>query len=318
MRDPVERLLAEYGIREVLAVTATASEVDRTWLVETPRGGLVVKRSPYGSSAPRTQAGLLALAARDASLPLPRLLTSAVTGTALSSDGTAYVTTRCPGRPLEEATITDDLAAALARLQAALIGALADADADALGVPDVNEWSLDAVVDYEPLVGAHAPAGTAGFLRGVIDAYRATVAPARDQLPVQVIHADVNLSNVLVSGDGRVTGIFDFGDAVRAPRAYDVAVTACYLALALGALDHPVVRGYLDQAVRLCRLHALEVSLLRTLVLCRLAIVILLGRESARRSPDRAAYQLRYDHLAERLLTRVADKDAPQGRETIS
>ncbi|MGW7291885.1 phosphotransferase [Streptomyces xiamenensis] len=313
MRESVEELLAEYGMYEVLAVTPTASEADRTWLVSTRQGDLVVKRSPRGSTAPRTQAGLLALAARHPGLPLPLLLTSAVTGTALSADGTAYVTTRCPGRPLEAATVTDGLVSALARHQGALMDALADADADALGVPGVNAWSLDAVPDYAPLVDTHAPAGTAGFLRAVIDDYRTTVAPARAQLPVQVIHADLNLSNVLVSDDGRVTGIIDFGDAVLAPRVYDVAVTACYLALAHGALDHPVVRTYLDRAAIRCRLGAGEIPLLRTLVLCRLVIVILLSRESARRSPDRAGYVLRYDHLAERLLARVIDIEAQKG-----
>ncbi|WP_183091254.1 phosphotransferase enzyme family protein [Streptomyces radicis] len=317
-RDAVEELLAEYGVHDVLGVTPTASEVDRTWLVATRRGGLVVKRSPRGSDAPRMQAGLLALAARDASLPLPRLLTSATTGAALSADGTAFVTTLCPGRPLEEVTLTEDLAAALARHQAAVMNALADADAAALGVPDVNAWSLDSVVEYEPLVDAHAPTGTADVLRAVIDDYRARVLPVRGDLPTQVIHADVNLSNVLVADDGTVSGIIDFGDAVLAPRVYDVAVAACYLALAGGASDHQVVRHYLERAALLCGLSALEVSLLRTLVRCRLAIVVLLGRESARRAPERAAYALRYDHLAERLLASVAgeqrrDAFGPEG-----
>ncbi|MCG6957376.1 MAG: aminotransferase class III-fold pyridoxal phosphate-dependent enzyme, partial [Gemmatimonadetes bacterium] len=61
------------------------------------------------------------------------------------------------------------------------------------------------------------------------------VGPACAQLPTQVIHADVNEHNVLVSDEvgaaPRVTGILDFGDAHEAPAVFDLAITLAYATL---------------------------------------------------------------------------------------
>lgn len=306
MRDHVEELLRGYGVDDVVAVRDTASELDRTWLVDTRRGGLVVKESPEGSDAAVMQAALLDYVARQRTgLPVPRLREN-LRGRAITrtSVGTAFVTDLCPGAPLEQTPLTAGVIDNIVDVQTRLLGALLAADADALHVPAANDWSIDSVAAYGPLVEVHAPSEHRSFLRGVIDDFSAVVAPRLVDLPSQVIHGDFNLSNLLVS-DGAVTGVIDFGDAVNAPRVFDIAVTACYLALALGDLDHPLVERYVAAMTRSCVLVDSELAVLRTLVLARVAIVVLLAREIARADPARADYVLRYDQLACTLLDRV-------------
>ena len=46
-------------------------------------------------------------------------------------------------------------------------------------------------------------------------------------LPTQVIHGDANPGNVLLARGS--IGFIDFGDSMRAPRIFDVAIAASYL-----------------------------------------------------------------------------------------
>lgn len=304
MTDNVREVLAEHGIVDVVDVRDTASELDRTYLVETTTGRVVLKESPAGSHAVRMQAALLELTAERApGLPVPALIANRTTGAFVTetADGTAFVTTFCTGAPLEDAVLTAAIIDDIVATQSTLSAALETADAGALHVPAANDWSIDSVTAYEHLVDDVAEERHRDRLHAIIAGFRTEVEPRRDALPQQVIHADFNLSNLLVA-DGRITGIIDFGDAVYAPRVYDVAVTACYLALALGDVRHELVTRYVGAMTTACGLGPLEVSLITPLVLSRLAIVVLLARESARTDPARAEYVLRYDDLAERLM----------------
>jgi Ser/Thr protein kinase RdoA (MazF antagonist) len=46
-------------------------------------------------------------------------------------------------------------------------------------------------------------------------------------LRAQVIHSDANPENVLVAG--KRLGFIDFGDAIKAPLVFDVAIAASYM-----------------------------------------------------------------------------------------
>ncbi|MDN3310171.1 phosphotransferase [Microbacterium oryzae] len=298
----VRTLLAGWGIHAVHDVRATASEADRTFLVATDTGVVVLKQSPSGSLAPAMQAALLNAAQRGAAeLPVPRLLPHLVTGGPLSPDGTAFVSTLCPGRPLESVAPKDAYIDAIADAQALLLAALETVDAAASHVPDTNEWSLDAVVRHEPLIDRHLAERHRSAAHSIVANYRALAETALPALAHQVIHADFNLSNLLVH-DGRLSGIIDFGDAVRAPRIFDVAVTAAYLALWAGSLESPLVARYIDRVGQRAALTCDEMAALPVLVRCRIVMVLALGRHTAERRPDRAEYQLRYDALAERAF----------------
>jgi len=93
-------------------------------------------------------------------------------------------------------------------------------------------------------------------------------------LPVQVVHGDVNDHNVLVSSPferpRRVTGLLDFGDVHAAPAVFDLAVAVAYMMLGtpdpVGAAAR-VVAGYRQRRP----LPEAEVDLLIHLVRARLA-----------------------------------------------
>ncbi len=75
--------------------------------------------------------------------------------------------------------------------------------------------------DQRAMTQAAAAAFTAHVLRVV------------DELPKQLIHNDANELNVLVTpGEPpQVSGVFDFGDVVYAPRVFELAVAAAYVAI---------------------------------------------------------------------------------------
>lgn len=315
----IPALLAHWGVTGITEVRETASEVDRTTLVRAASGDVVLKVSPLGSTVPRMQVALLAAAAAGApTLPVPRLLTDARTGTPLDASGTTFVSTLLPGAPLEDAQLGDALIDAIADAQTALLTALSAVDAAAAGVPASNDWSIDSVLRHAPLIDRHLDPARAAIAHRTVTAYEQQVAPAVALMPARVLHADFNLSNLLVTGD-ELSGIIDFADAVTAPRIFDVAVTAAYLALREGSVTHPMVQRYLDRMTASCALTADELALVPTLVLARAVLVLVLGRETAADSPDRAEYALRYDTLAERLLvndaTHLPPTDHPHGKK---
>ncbi|SCL37000.1 Ser/Thr protein kinase RdoA involved in Cpx stress response, MazF antagonist [Micromonospora pallida] len=308
----VTEIIAGYGVSGVRTVRTTASEADRTCLVEATEGHFVLKISPWPGGGATMQAALLAhVAGHDPELPVPRLLTD-TDGRAVTrhGDSAVFVMTKCPGSSLETAVLTGPLVDRIAQVQAGLIAALADLAPAAARVPTEQEWCLDSMLGYAPLAEQHLDTGLGAFVADVVADFRTRVVPVRDGLPHQVLHADFNLSNLLVTGD-RVTGVIDFGDAVHAPRVYDVAVTTCYLALALGSLTHPLVDRYVATVTSLVGLDPVEVSLVPALALTRLAMVLVWGREVAARHPERAGYALRYDGLAVALATTVQHESVP-------
>ncbi|OBC10927.1 hypothetical protein A5784_36105 [Mycobacterium sp. 852013-50091_SCH5140682] len=126
----------------------------------------------------------------------------------------------------------------------------------------------------------------------VIAGYNETVTPVVAALDTQVIHGDFSPFNVVVSpSDPRyVTGILDFGDAVRSATIFDVSVA---MANQLSAeLPDPwdraaaVLSGY--QRVR--TLSSNEMSLLPHTVLARLLMRALIAGWRAHQNPERHEY----------------------------
>ena len=111
-----------------------------------------------------------------------------------------------------------------------------------------------------PLVATYAPPGTlrrwlpiteaavhddpeardiVQLLRGLVQRLRSLWLPAT-QLPVQLVHGDVRLSNVCQTPNGAPV-YFDFGFLAWRPRIYDLAYALAYMVLALNG--HPPPRN---------------------------------------------------------------------------
>lgn len=135
------------------------------------------------------------------------------------------VVTWVNGAPLEsqplDAAIARDLGAALARLDRAFDGFSHP------GEHPVLLWDLQRAAELRSLLSCVDDTGIRARVARVIDDFENSVQPAMAELRTQVIHGDPNPGNLL-SSDGGI-GFIDFGDSVRAPLVFDVAIAASYL-----------------------------------------------------------------------------------------
>lgn len=219
--------------------------------------------------------------------------------------------TRLPGADLEGSIIDTDLArragATAATMQRALDGFAWTTAARAL------DWDIrrlpqmpSAVADPRlgPLVGRVTPA-----------------LAATDHLRAGVRHGDVTLSNMLTR-DGRITGIIDFGDLHHTADVCDLAICLTSVLRNSGPdqtagpwdLLAAVVDGY--QQYR--PLEADEADLLGELVLARLVVTEALSRRRARDHGDNAAHITRYDTANTRMLDLLGTLTADEMRRRIT
>jgi len=130
-----------------------------------------------------------------------------------------------------------------------------------------------------------------GRVEGVLKRFRDEVLPELPDLRRQVIHADLNRGNMLVSeaGPQRITGIIDFGDMVHTPLVMDLAIAAAYhLADSgdpLGKAPH-MIRGYHE----VTPLTGAEAAMLFDLMCARLCTSIAVQTWRAKLYPENAEY----------------------------
>lgn len=146
----------------------------------------------------------------------------------ISDEHGAYrlrVVTWVDGVPLEtlslEQDIVRDLGTALARLDRAFAGFSHPGERPEL------LWDLQRAAELRSLLSCIDDAGIKARVAHVIDDFENTVLPEISGLRSQVIHGDPNPGNVLTTNAGM--GFIDFGDIVKAPLVFDVAIAASYL-----------------------------------------------------------------------------------------
>jgi Ser/Thr protein kinase RdoA (MazF antagonist) len=129
--------------------------------------------------------------------------------------------------------------------------------------------------------------------------FRDVIAPQLDTLRSQVIHNDMNPSNVLVDAAdvNRVTGVIDFGDMVFSRLVNDVAVAAAYFCR---IEDDPFaeVAVFLDAYTDVLPLTEDEIALLPDLILTRHLTTVMITHWRASLYPDNAEYILRSEGRA--------------------
>jgi len=183
----------------------------------------------------------------DTGLPAPRVIRDR-SGDALGrwQGRTVRLHTWIPGQPLARvdptAGLWRDLGTHLGQLDAALQD-LAAAAPERPFVWDLRQ-SLLLARDLEAVPDGPRRARIAG----VLDRFRDRVLPVLAGLPATPVHNDANPHNVLVTvanGTPAISGLTDFGDAVRAPRVCEPAIAAAY------ALQPPWVLPPLETAAAL-------------------------------------------------------------------
>lgn len=229
----------------------------------------------------------------DAALPVPRLV-PAVTGedlVPLAEGGSLRVVTWLEGTPLAHAPRGPAQRAAIGRLQARLVLAMA-------GLPPLPAdrtllWDLQNARLLRPLLPAIADEALRDAAARVIAEMESRVLPALRPLPRQPVHNDLNPHNILVdpADPDRICGIIDFGDMVQAPRICDVAVAAAYQVDA--AAPRESLGDFLSGVASVAPLTAEELTLLPHLVAARMVATLAIASWRAARYPENAGYILR-------------------------
>lgn len=177
----------------------------------------------------------------------------------------------------------------LARLRLAMAGYAHPADSREIA------WDVKHLLKLSPLLGEIADPSRRRLLESGLERF-ASIAGRLAQCRTQVLHNDFSKSNIVVDKSAAhfVTGIIDFGDAVRTAVVIDVS-TALLNQLpsqpteALFAQAYDLLRGYL----RVADLADEELRLLPHLVMGRAVARALLTTWRGRLFPDNARYILR-------------------------
>jgi 4-aminobutyrate aminotransferase-like enzyme/Ser/Thr protein kinase RdoA (MazF antagonist) len=296
-RSDAERIAAQvFGV--AAAARALPSERDQNFHLRADDGRELVLKVANPAEDPGVRdlqvRALLHVAARDPSLPVPRVLATPageLSPSVEAPDGRRHrvqLLTFVRGTPLGEsprgAGLLRDLGATLARLGRALRGFFHPAAGREL------LWDLKHAARLrEHLVHVEDPQRRRLADRR-LERFERRVLPVLPDLRAQPIHNDVSRDNALVDPSGeRVVGIVDFGDMVHAPLVNDVAVT---VAEAIQGAPDPagaaleLVGGY--QAVEPLREE--ELALLVDLVAARLVAAIAIAAWRVKRFPENREY----------------------------
>lgn len=198
-----------------------------------------------------------------------------------------------PGVPLSEVSATapqrEKVGESLALLRLAMANYAHEADARILA------WDIRHLSTLAPLLDEITGADRRRLLESGLQRFE-TIAPRLAQCRTQVVHNDFSKSNIVVnpSEQSFVTGIIDFGDAVRTAIAIDVSTALLNQLPSRETADffgdgHDVLRGYLAVA----DLTDEELRLIPHLVMGRVVARALLTLWRARLFPENAPYIIR-------------------------
>ncbi len=259
---------------------------------------------------------LLHVASADPELAVPRVRETVDGSTSVeitAGDGrkhVARVISWLEGTPLQYVEREPGYADALGRAAACLGKTLSDfmhpASDHAL------LWDLKRASHLKDLLDCVADTGLRALCAARLDRFDSTIAPRLKELRWQIIHNDLNPSNILVDEQDPSTmlGVIDFGDIAHSPLIVDVAVASAYL-----LKDGPDALADMLEFVAAYSqdlpLSELELGVLFDLTLTRSTMTVLITHWRAARYPENRDYILRNETRARRLLERLHGATPP-------
>ncbi|TDD33403.1 aminotransferase class III-fold pyridoxal phosphate-dependent enzyme [Actinomadura sp. KC06] len=319
-----EILRDRYGL-DAASLRRLAGETDQnTHVVDADGAEYVLKVSdPADRRAIEFQTALLAhLAEREPGVVVPRTVAdvSGAPVTSVPDGGGRELPVRLlswvPGTPLAEVgrrspELLADVGAAAGRLTAATAEFVHPAP------PAPHYWEFPhAGAALAASIGHVGDAGLRAAAESLRDRYLPLLDERLPELPVAVVHHDLNAFNILVRRDGgrrRVSGVIDFGDALPTARIADLAVLAS--SVMRGAASPLAVLATLAAAYHdACPLAEAELDVLFPLVAVRSATVAV---TAARLDAERRHGDPRHRSAAAADLVRaLSDIPADVGRAT--
>lgn len=122
----------------------------------------------------------------------------------------------------------------------------------------------------------------------------------------QVIHNDLNFSNVLIAEDSNdITGIIDFGDMVYAPLINDLAVAAAYQLSHEGEDSLTVLKEFVSAYHQVLPLQEEELTTLYDLIITRQVLTLTITAWRASLYPENKDYILRNQSTALKAIKRL-------------
>jgi Ser/Thr protein kinase RdoA (MazF antagonist) len=192
--------------------------------------------------------------------------------------------------------------AMLARLQDGLLGFKHPAEAH------FSTWDMKNALHLKPMLAELTNADDRAELIGWLDRFGEEVLPHLPSMRSQVVHNDLNSDNIIVDPDDtdRIVGIIDFGDMVKTPVLFDVAVGAAYQ---LTDADDPMaaacdfIAGFNERRPLLAN----EIEHLHTSIIARTVMRIAITEWRAVRFPENRTYILRNTPKSWQQFHRLVD-----------
>lgn len=150
-------------------------------------------------------------------------------------------------------------------------------------------WDEKHAADLRPLVSDISDGSRRALVTKALDEFEANVLPVLPSLRAQAIHNDLSLDNALFDGDGRITGIVDFGDLAHTALVCDLSTT---MASVLSGRNDPfdAAESLLTGYGSVTPLEAQEVAMLPGLLAARLSALVAIASWRAGNFPANEAY----------------------------
>lgn len=315
--DAVALMNEHYGIEAEAGLLV--SERDQNFKINTSDGERYLLKIANAAEDPDVvdceNAALEHLRTVAPTLPVPRLIAASDGSTVVRVVGPSGAThlvrliSWLDGRLLREVTLTQSLSRQLATALAELGRGLRGFFHPAAAKPIL--WNLSNFTQLSDKLCFVDDEKLRQICAAHIQRFADSVSPALKSCRAQIIHNDLNPSNVLVGANGCVTGIVDFGDMVHAPLICDVAVAAAYQLSDdedLLATAFEFVGAY----HRVTPLEPGELELLFDLIVARVVTTVVVTSWRAHIHPENKVYIRRNADSATRSLRRLVRLDRAQ------
>lgn len=171
-------------------------------------------------------------------------------------------------------------------------------------------WDLKHAVKLRELLGCIENNNTRQLATQGLDNFERYVLPVQATLRAQVIHNDLNFSNVMIDEHkDEISGILDFGDMIHAPLIYDVAVAAAYQLSGEDDDALTVLTDFVRAYHEIVPLEEVELTILYDLIVTRQVMTLAITEWRASLYPENSSYILRNHAFALKAIQRLEKID---------
>ena len=314
-----EKFIADcYGVET--SVKQLACERDQIFLVTAKEGGeryiLRFTNPAEDRSVTNFQTeAMLHLLEVSPELPIPRVLTSLLDEAEVEvtlPDGRVSIARAISflqGVPLAEVPernpgIRTDMAKTLARMGWAFRGFFHPAAGHVL------LWDMKHAASLRAYFGFIKEDEIRHLVTMGLDNYEQNVLSVQKSLRAQVVHNDLNFSNVMIhESSPEITGVLDFGDMVHGPLIYDLAVALAYQFSGPADDALEIIKEFTRDYHQIIPLEKGELEILYDLLVTRQVLTLTITAWRASLYPENAEYILRNHKLARTAILRLSELD---------